>query len=159
MAKYLANCFLLLLPVFLWNIALFSKLPKGYTEEIWDNVPSWVNMTEFILRTLAYLLPLVLIFSLETKSQKIGFGLYLIGLLIYFSSWLMQIYYPNSNWSTSLVGFMALAFTPVIWLVAIGIISQQSFVDIPQIRTIYFIISMAFVVVHTYHSYLVYNQL
>ena len=159
MAKYLVNCFLLLLPVFLWNIALFSKLPKGYTEEVWDNVPSWLNTIEYILRTLAYLLPLLLIFSLQTKTQKIGFGLYLAGLLIYFSSWLLQIYYPHSNWSTSIIGFMALAFTPIIWLIGIGIVGQQSFVDIPQIRTIYFILSIAFVIVHTYHSYLAYQQL
>ena len=159
MAKYLVNCFLLLLPVFLWNIALFSKLPKGYTKEVWDNVPSWLNMTELILRTLAYLLPVLLIFSLQTKTQKIGFGIYLVGLLLYFASWLLQIYYPSSNWSTSTIGFMALAFTPIIWLIGIGIVGQQSFVNIPQIRTIYFILSIAFVIVHTYHSYLVYQQL
>ena len=159
MAKYLVNCFLLLLPVFIWNMALFSKLPKGFTKEIWDEVPTWVNISELILRTLAYLLPLLLIFSLQTKTQKIGFGLYLIGLLIYFSSWLMQIVYPNSTWSTGMIGFMALAFTPIIWLMGIGIVGQQSFINSPQIRTIYFILAIAFVIVHTYHSYLAYKLL
>ena len=101
MTKYLANCFLLLLPVFIWNIALFSRLPKGFGEEIWNNVPSWLNITEVVFRTLAYLMPLLLVFSLQSKTQKIGFGVYLVGLLIYFSSWSMQLYYPTSDWSTS----------------------------------------------------------
>ena len=160
MSKYLVNCFLLLLPVFLWNIAFMSRLPKGYTSnEIWDNVPTWLNMTENILRAIVFLLPLLLIFSLQMKIQKIGFGLYLVGLLIYFSSWLMQMISPNSNWSTSIIGFMAPAFTTVIWLIGIGIIGQQSFVNIPRISTIYVFLSIAFVMVHTYHSYLAYNQL
>ncbi len=159
MEKYLANCFLLLVPVFIWNMALFSKLPKGYAPENWDNVPSWVNSTELILRILAYLTPIVLVFSLQTKTQKIGFGLYITGLLIYFASWSMQIYYPKSNWSTSLMGFMALAFTPTLWLLAIGIIGQKSFVNIPHIRTGYFILAISFVIIHTYHSYLAYRQL
>ena len=160
MSKYLVNCFLLLLPVFLWNIAFISRLPKGYrSKEIWDNVPTWLNMTENILRAIVFLLPLILIFSLQMKTQKIGFGLYLVGLLTYFSSWLMQMISPNSNWSTSIIGFMAPAFTTVIWLIGIGIIGQQSFVNIPRISTIYVFLSIAFVMVHTYHSYLAYNQL
>jgi hypothetical protein len=160
MSKYLVNCFLLLLPVLLWNIAFTSKLPKGYTsKEIWDNVPFWLNTTENILRAIVFLLPLLLTFSLQAKTQKIGFGLYLVGLLIYFASWLMQIISPNSNWSTSCIGFMAPAFTTVIWFIGIGLIGQQSFVNIPRISTIYVILSIAFVIVHTYHSYLAYNQL
>jgi hypothetical protein len=137
-----------------------SRLPKGYTsKEIWDNVPSWLNMTENIIRTIVFLLPLLLIFSLQTKTQKIGLGLYIVGLLIYFSSWLLQIFTPNSSWSTSIIGFMAPAFTTVIWLIGIGIIGQKSFVNIPRISTIYIFLCIVFVIVHTYHSYLAYNQM
>ena len=160
MTKYLVNCFLLLLPVFFWNIAFIRRLPKGYTsKEIWDNVPSWLSITENILRTIVFILPLLLILSLQTKTQKFGLILYLVGLLIYFSSWLLQIFIPNSYWSTGIIGFMAPAFTSIIWLIGIGIIGQQSFINIPRIATIYIFLSIAFVIIHTYHSYLAYNHL
>ena len=108
MTKYLVNCFLPLLPVIIWNVIFFKKLPIAYTsEEIWDNIPRWLDIAENVLRVAVFLLPLLLKLSWETKIQKTGLIIYAIGLLIYFASWVWQMYFPDSNWSSSLIGHMA----------------------------------------------------
>lgn len=160
MSKYLLNCFSLLLPVLLWNIAFMDKLPKGYlSTAIWDKIPSWLNVTENILRAMVFLLPLFLKLSLESKIQKIGLIVYLLGLIIYYASWIWPIYFPNSNWSNSLIGYMAPAYTTIVFFTGIALIGQQSFLNIPRIGLIYFILSIAFVIVHSYHAYLAYKNL
>lgn len=38
--KYLLNCFVLTVPVLVWNIALTNKLPKEFQpEKFWKNIP------------------------------------------------------------------------------------------------------------------------
>ena len=59
----------------------------------------------------------------DTSVSKVGIAIYLIGMLIYFASWIPLINAPNSAWSNSLAGFMAPAYTPLLWLVGIGLIS------------------------------------
>ena len=160
MAKYLLNCFLLLLPIIIWNVLFFKKLPEAYVSgDIWDNIPNWLNIAENILRVVVFLLPLLLVLSLETKTQKTGLFIYTIGLLIYFASWLWQMYFPDSNWSSSLIGHMAPAYTPIVIFVGIAMIGQQSFIPFPQVGTIYCILSVAFIIVHSYHAYLAYDNL
>lgn len=141
-------------------MAWYHKLPLGYvSKEIWDKIPPWVNMSEHILRTCIFLMPLILKLSLEKASQKMGLWIYLVGLLIYLSSWLWQIYFPNSSWSSSMLGFMAPAYTILLPLLGIGLIGQASFMHIPRLGMIYIILSLAFVLVHTYHAFLAYKNL
>ncbi len=158
MANYLTNSFLLILPVLLWNIVFYKKLPQAYIDpKIWDNIPIWLQWAENISRIGVFTLPLLLVLSTEKKSQKIGLALYLIGLLAYFSSWLVQIYLPKSSWSISLMGFMAPAYTTIIWLIGIGLIGQQSFLPIPRLQSIFLALCVVFVSLHSYHAYLVYE--
>jgi hypothetical protein len=97
--------------------------------------------------------------SLQTKYQKLGFVIYLVGILLYFSSWAAQIYLPNSTWSSSIFGFMAPAYTTIIWFIGIGLVGRESFLKIPHTTSIYIFLSIIFVLFHSYHSYSVYNQL
>lgn len=107
----------------------------------------------------AFFLPLLMPLTVETCGQKTGLGVYLAGLGVYFLSWLLQIYYPDSAWSKSAFGFLAPAYTTMIWLVGIGLIGTRLFVKVPYRPTVYILISTAFVVVHTMHAYLVYTRL
>ena len=66
-------------------------------------------------------------------------------LLTYFSSWIMQIHFLNSHWRMSLIG--------------IGMVGQQSFIDIPQVQTFYIILFLIFVIVHSDHSYLAFKNI
>ncbi|EZH74153.1 hypothetical protein ATO12_14875 [Aquimarina atlantica] len=160
MSKYLLNCFLLVLPLFIWNIALYKYLPKGYTsKDIWDDIPFWLNITENILRVIVFLFPLLMVLSFQSKTQKIGLVVYLAALLIYFLSWILQIYFSDSLWSRSLIGFMAPAYTTIFIFIGIAMIGTQSIILIPRVSLIYILASILFVSIHTYHSYLAYINL
>ena len=157
---YLSNCFLLLLPVFLWNILLTTYLPKSYGPEIfWKNIPPIIGVSENILRILTFSIPVLMIFSLKTKLQKKGFVLYLIGLVLYFLAWTVMILYPESNWGQSLIGFMAPAFTTIIWYIGIGLIGNKAFLKIPYISLIYICLAIFFVLFHSIHAYIVFQRL
>ncbi len=158
--QYALNCFILLIPIFLWNILFATSLPRGYSMEFfWKDIPPIVGTTENILRIIAFFLPLLMPLTIKTTSQKIGLGIYLAGVAIYFLSWIMQIYYPDSTWSSSLFGFLAPAYTTIIWFIGIGLIGNKLFIKIPYNPIIYITISAVFVFVHTTHAYIVYTRL
>ena len=158
--KYLLNCFLLLLPIFLWNIILVDYLPNSYSPDIfWKDIPSIVGVSENILRVVTLALPVVMIFSLKTRLQKIGLLIYLVGISLYFLSWIFVIVYPQSNWSTSLIGFMAPAFTTIIWFIGIGLIGNKAYFKILYLSVIYICLSLLFVVFHSLHTYIVFQRL
>lgn len=160
MKKYLYTCFMLLLPVLLWNIVFVNRLPEVYTNKaIWDDIPSWLMLSEHALRMVVFMAPLFLKISFKLKTQKAGLALYLIGLLLYFLSWIWQIYFPQSSWSTSLMGYMAPAYTTMFFFLGIGLIGRQSIMNIPKPGTVYIAISLLFVIVHSCHAYLAYQNI
>lgn len=58
--KYLVNCFLLTLPIMLWNITLATKLPSAFQPDTFGkNIPAFVTYGEYIFRTLVFLLALL----------------------------------------------------------------------------------------------------
>lgn len=146
--------------MFIWNTILYSHLPAAYGAEVfWKDIPTIVSCSENVLRIIIFGLPVIMIFSLKTKLSQIGFKLYLTGVLIYFSSWLLVIIYPDSGWSTSLPGFLAPAYTTLIWFVGIGLIGNKSFFKFPHLSKIYIAFSIIFVAVHTLHVYIVFQKL
>jgi len=158
--KYLSNCFLLLLPVFLWNILFVNYLPESYSPAVFEkDIPLLISYSEIFLRIIVFAFPTVMIFSLKTKQQKIGFSIYLIGVLIYFSSWSVIIIAPESNWSKSMIGFTAPAFTTLVWFIGIALIGDKSFLRIKHTSLIYILFSILFVVMHTLHVYIVFLKL
>ena len=158
--KYLLNCFLLLIPLFLWNIILVGFLPKAYSPDIfWKDIPKWIGYSENILRIVVFVLPVVMIFSLKTGLQKLGFTIYLVGIAIYFLTWIFVILYPQSNWTTSLIGFMAPAYTTIIFFVGIGLIGNKAFFKFPYLSLIYICLSILFVIAHSAHTYIVFQRL
>jgi len=106
--KYLLNCFLLTLPIMIWNIVLTNKLPKDFQSEIfWKDIPTFLTYGENILRTMVFMLTLLMPLSISTIAQKKGLFLYVGGTMLYFVSWFALIYFPHSGWSTNIFGFMA----------------------------------------------------
>jgi hypothetical protein len=158
--NYVLNCFILLIPILLWNILLAASLPIGYSMEVfWEDIPPIIGTTENILRIIIFSLPFLMPLTIKTPGQKFGLGIYLAGVAVYFLSWMMQIYYPNSAWSNSLPGFLAPAYTTIIWFTGIGLIGNRLFINIPYKSIIYIAISAAFVFVHTTHAYIVFMRL
>ncbi len=98
--SYLASCFILLIPIFLWNIIFTGKLPEPYQKnKSGDNIPNFIMVLENILRIIVFFFPLFLKLEIKEPQQKIGLLIYIAGISVYFMSWLMQIYFPESSWS------------------------------------------------------------
>jgi hypothetical protein len=98
-------------------------------------------------------------FRISAPSQKLGFALYLVGLLAYFASWAALMIFPHSLWSSSAIGFQAPAYTPILWLVGIAMVSDQLlFPKLSLQPWVYGSLSTCFLVFHNLHSHLVYSR-
>jgi hypothetical protein len=156
--RFVLNGFLLVLPLLALNAALASRLPAGYRAARWNDVPAAVTVPENVLRLATMLLPLLLPISLAGPVQRIGAALYLVGTVAYVASWLVQIWIPGSAWSTGVVGFLAPAYTPALWLAGIGLLGSQPV--IPHTRYLPWVFlgtAAAFLVWHNLHAALVYR--
>jgi len=157
---YLLNCFLLLIPILIWNVALASKLPESYQNNIFKrDIPSVVTIGENFFRLLVMILPLLMPLSLASRSKKTGLYVFIIGTLIYFLSWAILIAFPQSAWSTSVAGFLAPAYTPFIWLVGIGLIGERLYFESPYRSWVYIALSIVFLSFHVAHATLAYLRL
>lgn len=156
MKKYLLNCFLLTLPVMLWNILLTDKLPATFQPDIfWYNIPAWIAYGENISRGAVFMLAFLMPLPLDNLHKKTGFRVYIAGLALYFLSWIMLIEYPNTQWSQSLWGFMAPAYTPLIWLMGIALTGETFYFKIPYKWYYYMLAAVIFVGFHCWHVWVV----
>lgn len=156
-SSYMLNCFLLLIPIFLWDLIFVNSLPRYYSDASWDAIPTGIMYAENILKIGVFTFPIVMQFSLKTKKQKLGFGLYLLGIIVYFSSWAAQIYFPESAWSISLPGRMAPAYTTLPWFIGIGLIGNKTFFKLRLVSLGYILLSIVFVVFHSLHAYFAFS--
>ena len=154
---YLLNCMLLLLPIMAWNMIFTSKLPQAYSQEVfWKDIPPFIGTGENLFRLLVFILPLLMPLRIETQSQRLGLWLYIIGTAIYFLSWLVQMYFPQSAWSLSVFGFLAPAYMPLIWLVGIGLLGSTLYFSSPYCSWMYILTSLIFIGFHLSHALTVY---
>ena len=156
MMHYLLNGFLFFIPVFIWNAVLFKKLPEFYQPSSWDNIPKALDVSENIFRFLSFFTPVLFKIDFSTGSQVLGLILYIAGIFIYFTSWILQIMFRERALSKRLFFRAAPAYTTVIWLTGIGLIGKYTF--IPNVQKLYFIIMSVFVVVHTCHSFIIWKK-
>ena len=103
MLNLLSNGFLLFIPVLIWNIALSNKLPDFFKTSTWDKIPKSVLIIENTFRFVSFLLPLLMIIDFTTDYYKYGLALYVIGISIYFISWLLQFKLSNTKYNKSLL--------------------------------------------------------
>ena len=106
-----------------------------------------------MLLVLTILMPL----RIKTLKQRIGLLIYLVGLLVYLLVWRELILHPNSDWASSLIGFTSLAYSPLIMLFGIGLISKHSFFKIKYHRVLYITTAIVFVAFHFWHTLLVFQ--
>ncbi|MBL8078584.1 MAG: hypothetical protein JNM55_11525 [Anaerolineales bacterium] len=157
--SYVLNCMLLLLPIMAWNGIFSNRLPSAYSAEVFDkDIPSLITSGENIFRLLVFVLPILMPIRIETESQKLGLWLYVIGVAIYFVSWVAQMIFPQSLWSLSAFGFLAPAYTPLIWLVGIGLIGSSLYFDSPYRSWMYILLSVVFIGFHLSHAWTVYSR-
>lgn len=156
----LFNCFWLLVPILFFNLVFAHQLPAAFQMNIfWKNIPKTISLPENLLRMLVMILPVFMRLRVSTPTQKLGLGLYLTGLLIYFASWAALIASPHSVWSTSEIGFLAPAYTPIVWLTGIGLIGDEpQLLWVPFKPSMYWAVSALFLLFHNVHTLMVYSR-
>jgi hypothetical protein len=158
-AKYLFNCFWLLAPPLLISFLLLKYLPETFQTKIfWKNIPSSVKYSENTLRMMVMIFPLFFPLTITTKLQKAGLAVYLIGVTLYLFSYLTLIYFPESNWCKSLIGFSAPATTPLIWFMGIGLIMDKPYFTVYYKKWIYLTIAIVFCIFHFTHTSIIYYR-
>ena len=82
--------------------------------------------------------------------------MYFVALAAYVAAWVAVIWAPTSVWSTSAVGFTALAWTSILLFTGIGLRSTLRFV--PRYRPwMYLGAAALFTAVHTLHMAIIWN--
>ena len=158
--KYLYNGVFLLLITMLWNIIFYEFLPETYSlENFRRNIPDFVLTGENISRILTFGFTILLLLGLKDKAQKTGLILYIAGVVIYFASWAAQMFLSDTQWSQSLLGYTAPAYTSIIWLLGIGLLGKELVIKrIPYNRIVFITLSIIFVVFHTAHAAIAYSN-
>ncbi len=156
--KIWSSCFWLFVPILVWNAVFYKKLPEAYQKEDWDRIPKPLDMAETILRVLLFAIPLLLTFEtgnqLRLRTNVVGWSLYFGGMLVYFLAWLFEIYWPDTMWSKSRMGFMAPTYTSGLWLAGILLLSNDTW-HTGILLPVYTAAIVGFEFVHTLHSFLV----
>ena len=153
------NGILLTIPPLVFNLIFADKLPQAFSPEIFDkNIPFFITNGENIFRSFVFIFPLFMLLKVKTDRQKTGLWLYLLGMALYFLAWILLIIFPQSLWSNSLLGFLAPAYTPLIWLVGTSMIGDTLCLSIPYKWWYYLIGVILFLAFHISHVSLVYTQ-
>ena len=155
--RYLLSCGLLLLPILLFDAALFDRLPPAISDaSSWDAIPPALALAERVLRVPVFLLPFLMSLRMSTARQRAGAVLTVLGMLVYFASWMGLIAAPESGWSLSAAGFLAPAYTPALWLLGIALLGEEFCWGRPCPPWLYGSLSTAFLLVHVAHAAIVY---
>ena len=93
---------------------------------------------------------------ISSTLQRKGLVIFIVGTLVYFVSWLALIAAPNSQWACSPIGFLAPAYTPMIWLTGLAVIGRRVFFITFYRWWMYLALSAIFIAVHVSHAVVVY---
>jgi len=154
---FLRNGALLIIPPLVITFSLWGALPDVFShEQFWKGIPKWLGFLENTGRIFVFGLPGILYFGKKEVGQIFGWYLYIAGLVIYLASYLLQVFSPFSDWSQSLIGFTAPAWSTSFWFVGIGLVCKHSWLPIPWYRGIYYCTAFLFLLFHIGHTGLVY---
>jgi hypothetical protein len=159
-ADILKNGIWLTLPPLLFSLSLMTSIPNALTpEQFNEGIPDVLLSIESIGRTLVFAMPAFFSIGVFTKTQKRGLALYLAGVALYYLSYGTQNFSPNSDWSTSTIGFAASAYTNIFWMFGLGLLGEKFyFTKRLRYRPIFYIVpAVVFVIAHTTHA-VIYHQ-
>jgi len=157
--KILSNGYIAIFPILVWNILLTSKLPSAYAPSLFNSgIPFTIIIGENLFRSVIFLLPLFFRLNIASSLEKKGLIIYSFGVTLYFLSWLMLIFAPNSGWSNSVMGFTAPAYTPIIWLVGLSLMVDSYYFKLAYKKWHFILPSIAFSIFHALHSVYVYSR-
>ncbi len=153
----LKNGIWLTLPPLLFSLGLMAVLPNALTPaQFNEGIPKALVTIESVGRILVFGMPAFFSIGLSTPTQKRGLVLYVAGVTLYCLSYGIQNFLPNSDWSTSVLGFAASAYTNIFWMVGLGLLGERFyFMESLRYRPIFYIVpAVVFVAFHTTHTVL-----
>ena len=155
--NYLENGFWLIVPVLVLNVFFAGALPPPFQmSAFWTDIPASIGVPENVLRVAVFFFPLLFHLSLSTRANQAGLAVYLVGLAVYGLAWFMMIVFPTSAWSESGVVLLAPAYTPLVWLTGIALMTDRLLVSQFVYRPwMYVALSAAFLVFHISHTAIV----
>jgi hypothetical protein len=159
LARYVWSCGVLTVPILAWNVVFTRYLPPALgSDEFWRDIPPVVTHGENTFRFLVVVLPFLMPFELTTARQHRGTLVFVAGTILYFLAWVPLMLAPQSPWSTSWLGFVAPAWTPLIWLTGLGLIGRRLYVPSPFRWWVYVVLACAFTAFHVAHTSIVYAR-
>jgi hypothetical protein len=157
--RYLVSCGVLTVPVLAWNAVFTRHLPRPLASSDFNrDIPPFLLFTENALRLAVMVLPFLMPLDVVSTVQRRGLWLFVIGMLLYVFTWVPLMVMPESAWSTSRVGFLAPAYTPLVWLAGLGLTGGRLYGSLPFKPWMYLLLAGAFVAVHVAHANLVYTR-
>jgi len=156
--KILVNGYIPLIPILIWNYIFISKLPLAYQSQSFNNdIPTIITVGENIFRSIVFILPLFFKLSVDESRQKKGLVVFIIGVLLYFISWIILIYVPDSIWNKNILIFTAPAYTPIIWLIGLSMMVERYYY-FSYSKWHYIVPAILFSIFHIYHSIYVFDR-
>ena len=157
--RYVWSCGVLTIPILVWNVVFFRFLPPPLaTNEFWRDILRFVSRGENSLRLAVLLLPFLMPLEVATVAQQRGVLLFVVGTVCYFLAWVALMIAPRSRWSTSPLGFLAPAYTPLLWLVGLGLLGRRLYWPSPYQWWWYLGLAGGFVALHVAHASIVYAR-
>lgn len=147
-------------PPLLFSLSLMTFLPNALTPaQFNEGIADVLLNIESIGRIFVFAMPAFFAIGISTKTQKRGLALYLAGVALYYLSYGTQNFFPNSDWSTSTIGFAASAYTNIFWTIGLGLLGEKFyFTERLRYRPIFYIVpAVVFVISHTTHA-VIYHQ-
>ena len=157
--RYGVSCGLLVLPIFLWNVAFSRFLPPAFAmSEFWRDIPTPLAYLENAFRLIVSVLPFFMPLELRSVRQRRGLVSYSIGVALYCLAWAAVMIAPHSRWAASPAGFLAPAYTPLIWLVGLALLGQRLYWGSFYRWWMFLFPAGGFVSAHVGHAALVYAR-
>ncbi len=147
---YKNTCFWLFVPVIVFNMILTKYLPEYYLQ----NIKHPIVIAETIARILTIAFSIIMSMKPDNKPGKAGIFIYVIGVIIYFCSYVIVIKIPAASFNYNLAIMLAPYWTSILWLVGIGLLGNTLFMHIPYHFSVYIAISFTFTVIHSFHGFL-----
>ena len=92
---------------------------------------------------------------MATKTERRALLVFMLGTLVYFASWLALMVWPDSAWSTSAVGSLAPAYTPMFFLPSLAVLGKRLFWGSFYRRWMYLLVCIGFLSAHITHAAIV----
>ena len=157
--RYVLSCGLLTVPILVWNVVFTRFLPPALaSKEFWRDIPPLVAYGENSLRLAVVLLPFLMPLEVATVAQRRGLLLFVVGTVLYFLSWAALMIIPQSQWSTSRLGFLAPSYTPLVWLAGLALIGRRLYGPWPYRWWVYVVLAGGFITLHVTHASIVYGR-